>query len=101
MAGCRREGCREVFQLGHFFGRLRPPQIIFHNVDDWEARKALEFTVSAYLDAFTADDAVLHVVKSNPVDYTTWRRPAQALFRAAIAGEPPGPRLDLAVEVTP
>jgi glycosyltransferase involved in cell wall biosynthesis len=42
---------------------------VFLTVGTWTSRKALDQTILAYLDAFTADDAVELVVKTEPVDH--------------------------------
>lgn len=46
------------------FGSLRDDDFLFYTVGTWTARKAMEQTVRAYLDAFTADDPVGLVIKS-------------------------------------
>lgn len=46
------------------FGAVRDDDFLFYTVGTWTARKAMEQTVRAYLDAFTAADPVGLVIKS-------------------------------------
>jgi glycosyltransferase involved in cell wall biosynthesis len=46
------------------FGSVRDDDFLFYTVGTWTARKAMERTVRAFLDAFTADDPVGLVIKS-------------------------------------
>jgi hypothetical protein len=57
--------------------RIAPDDFVFYTIGEWRARKNLEGTVRAYLDAFTADEPVALVVKTSDVDYDAldrWRR---------------------------
>lgn len=43
---------------------------VFYTIAEWTTRKAVFHTVRAYLDAFSADDAVMLIVKTSHVDHT-------------------------------
>jgi len=45
---------------------LRDDDFIFYTIGRWDERKAVFLTLEAYLRAFTADDPVVLVVKTNP-----------------------------------
>lgn len=42
-----------------------PHLFVFYSINTWTARKACELTVRAYLDAFTADDPVVLIIKTS------------------------------------
>lgn len=44
---------------------IRDEQWVFYSINTWTARKAMWETVSAFLDAFTADDPVVLVIKTD------------------------------------
>jgi glycosyltransferase involved in cell wall biosynthesis len=46
--------------------RLADDDFVFYTIGRWNERKALFLAVRAYLDAFTGDDPVVLVVKTNP-----------------------------------
>jgi glycosyltransferase involved in cell wall biosynthesis len=46
-------------------------RFVFYTIASWTVRKAVDRTVRAYLDAFTADDPVVLVVKTTVIDTTT------------------------------
>jgi glycosyltransferase involved in cell wall biosynthesis len=45
---------------------LRDDDFVFYTIGRWDERKAVFLTLEAYLRAFTADDPVVLVVKTNP-----------------------------------
>ncbi len=45
---------------------LADDDFVFYTIGRWDERKAMFLTVRAYLDAFTADDPVVLVVKTGP-----------------------------------
>jgi len=47
---------------------VRPEDFVFYTIGAWTTRKDLESTIRAYLDAFTADDPVVLVVKTGAFD---------------------------------
>ncbi len=49
---------------------IAPGAFVFYTIAEWTTRKAVFHTVRAYLDAFTADDPVLLIVKTTHVDHT-------------------------------
>lgn len=51
----------------------RPDDLCFYTINDWTARKAVWRTIEAYLDAFTAEDPVVLIVKTTPRDGTRRR----------------------------
>ncbi len=53
----------------------------FYTIGRWTARKALDATLRAYLNAFTADDPVVFVVKTTRRDFTRTTRPWDRLTR--------------------
>jgi len=52
---------------------VRPGDFCFYTINAWTTRKALWATIEAFLDAFTADDPVVLVVKTSPEDFTRRR----------------------------
>jgi hypothetical protein len=82
-----------------------PETTVFAVLGTWTTRKALADTITAYLDAFTARDDVLLVVKTTPEDHIalgagiyreTWESLARLLVRYRDA-----PRVHLAVQHWP
>lgn len=47
---------------------VRPGDFVFYTIGTWITRKDMETTIRAYLDAFCADDPVVLVVKTGPLD---------------------------------
>jgi hypothetical protein len=50
------------------WGSVHDEDFVFYTIGTWTTRKAMEVTVRAYLDAFTAKDKVALIVKTEPVD---------------------------------
>ncbi|RZI98035.1 MAG: glycosyltransferase family 1 protein, partial [Haliea sp.] len=63
--------------------RARPgaSPYVFYTIGFWSNRKAPYLALEAYLQAFTADDAVLMVIKTSARDITRWHRHWRHLFR--------------------
>jgi glycosyltransferase involved in cell wall biosynthesis len=82
-----------------------PGTTVFVVIGPWITRKALADTISAYLDAFTADDDVLLVVKTTPEDHIAMgagvrRTTGQTLARMLVQRRD-APRVHLAVRHWP
>jgi hypothetical protein len=56
-------------ELAQFRTRLgiRNDQFVFYTINAWTARKAMWETVAAFMDAFTASDPVILIIKTSPV----------------------------------
>ncbi|MHB1861419.1 MAG: glycosyltransferase family protein [Gemmatimonadaceae bacterium] len=52
---------------------LRPGDFCFYTIGEWNARKAVHCTIQAYLETFSANDPVVLIVKTTPVDATRGR----------------------------
>jgi glycosyltransferase involved in cell wall biosynthesis len=65
--------------------RIAPDDFVFYTIGEWRARKNLEETVRAYLDAFTAADPVALVIKTSDRDYDA----LEQWERSRTAGAPP------------
>ena len=68
--------------------RARLPQtalaydpFVFYTIGFWSNRKAPYLALQAYLQAFTADDPVLMIIKTSSKDITRWHRHWRNLFR--------------------
>jgi glycosyltransferase involved in cell wall biosynthesis len=49
---------------------IEPETTVFYTIAEWNARKAIDRTVEAFLRAFTKNDRVLLIVKTSPRDHT-------------------------------
>lgn len=49
-------------------GDIQPDDFVFYTIGAWTSRKDMESTLRSYLDAFSADDAVALVIKTEPVN---------------------------------
>lgn len=47
---------------------------LFYTIGTWTSRKSMEETVRAYLEAFTVDDSVTLVIRTDPIDEIASRR---------------------------
>lgn len=82
-----------------------PPEVtVFYTIAEWNARKAVDRTVEAYLRAFDKDDPVLLIVKTSHRDHTapppTGTRRAEAgttawALAGVVAGRPQPPAIAL------
>lgn len=50
------------------WGSVDDGDFVFYTIGTWTTRKAMEETVRAYLDAFTAEDRVALIIKTEPVN---------------------------------
>jgi glycosyltransferase involved in cell wall biosynthesis len=79
---CRRSGVTvDIAVIPHLARRFHPapksPQwmsqydncYMFYTIGTWTTRKAIESTVRAFLDRFTAEDDVCLVIKTDAIDY--------------------------------
>ncbi len=55
------------------WGSIDEHDFVFYTIGTWTTRKAMEDTVRAYLDAFTSDDAVALIIKTEPVDQMVYQ----------------------------
>lgn len=56
-------------------------RFVFYTIGFWSHRKAPYLAVEAYLEAFTADDPVVMIVKTSDKDITRWHRHWRNGFR--------------------
>lgn len=70
---------------GADYGVVADEDFVFYTIGSWTSRKAMEETLRAYLDAFTADDKVALIVKTEPVDQMAFK----ALPREERESAPP------------
>lgn len=67
---------------GHGFGDLIPTDYVFYTIETWTARKAVWDTIRCYLDAFTAADPTVLIVKTNTTYYGRPMAPVLRLPRS-------------------
>jgi glycosyltransferase involved in cell wall biosynthesis len=66
-------------------GAVRDEDYVFYTIATWITRKAVEQTVRAYLSAFTSDDPVALVIKTDSVDQAKfWRASASRRHKPDI-----------------
>ncbi len=58
---------------GPSWGAITDADFVFYTIGAWTSRKAMEETIRAYLDAFSADDRVALIVKTEPVNQVAYR----------------------------
>jgi glycosyltransferase involved in cell wall biosynthesis len=84
---------------------VTPGTTVFAVIGPWTTRKAMADTLAAYLDAFTADDDVLLVVKTGPEDHIALGagidQPTWLSLARLLAGRSNAPRVHLAVQRWP
>ncbi len=50
------------------YGDVNDEDFVFYTIGSWTSRKAMQDTVRAYLDAFTKDDKVALIIKTDHID---------------------------------
>ena len=55
------------------YGLVAEDDFVFYCIGSWTSRKAMEETIRAYLDAFSADDKVALIVKTEPIDQMAFK----------------------------
>lgn len=73
-------------QAGPLPCRVPEGHFVFYTVQSWTARKDLDFTLRAYLNAFTRQDPVTLIIKTDPRDpsRTGWRGLFHPRVRARV-----------------
>lgn len=69
---------------GPRFGDTSPDDFVFYTIGEWRTRKAIDETVRAYLDAFSADDKVALVIKTSAINFE-----AQQAVQEGFVEDPP------------
>jgi glycosyltransferase involved in cell wall biosynthesis len=78
---------REVTPVfdGSSWGAIDDDDFVFYTIGAWTTRKAMEETIRAYLDAFSADERVALIVKTEPVNQVAYRGLPERQRRTASA----------------